>query len=233
MKVEELIGCKLCNRKFVKKGKKIFCSDFCCDTYHSHNREIKTFHISRIKGEVWKDIQGFEGYYQISNFGRVKSCTRITSKGKRLSEQLLKGSVVDNDYLRVMLYKNSKYKACRVHSLVAKHFLSNNNDNLVVNHIDGDKLNNHADNLEYVTYTENLRHAYKNRLRCANHLYKHVRFSIDGEEYTFNKVEDAAIFLNVSSSSLINVLKGRVRNSKKVPKDAQYILPPTDTVERN
>lgn len=218
----ELVTCKMCGCQFAKKGKKIFCSDLCCDTFHSQKRGIKTFKIDTIYGEVWKDIQGFEGYYQISNFGRVKSCTRIAAKGKRLSEQLLKGSSVENDYLRVMLYKNSKYKTCRVHSLVAKHFLNKNNNNLVVNHIDGNKLNNHVDNLEYVTYSGNMHHAYNNGLKNANHLYKSVIFSINGDEYTFDKVEDAAKFLNVTPSSLINFLKGRVKNSKKIPKDARY-----------
>ena len=105
-----------------------------------------------IKIEEWKDIQGFEGWYQISNYGNIKSLDRI-SPGKNNSVRHLKGAFMKlnidtNGYYIICLHKNKIRYDFKVHRLVAQTFIPNPDNLPEVNHIDGDKLNNHVDNLE-------------------------------------------------------------------------------------
>lgn len=115
--------------------------------------------------EIWKDVVGFEGYYQVSNLGRVK---RI--KGGRGSNigKILQGAPATDGYWRVLLRKNSKSKCVNVHILVAKAFIPNPDNKSEVNHVDGDKLNNSCSNLEWVTHQENMNHAWRTGL-CHFH----------------------------------------------------------------
>lgn len=102
---------------------------------------------------VWKDIVGFEGLYEVSNTGLIRRTT--TKRNKAFSY---------GRYATVHLYKNSVCKAFTVRRLVAKHFIGNPDNKPEVNHIDEDTMNNRADNLEWVTRSENALHSsYKNR----------------------------------------------------------------------
>lgn len=116
-----------------------------------------------IKEEIWKDIEGYEGLYKVSNLGRVKSLdrlvvysngTEINHKGKFLSFEDNKG------YNRITLSKGGKTKRALVHRLVAKHFIPHDNHKPHVNHIDGIKTNNIVSNLEWCTPKENENHSY-------------------------------------------------------------------------
>lgn len=121
--------------------------------------------------EIWKDIEGYEGMYQVSNKGRVKSIKRTvkveghpqydhtTIPGKILSPQ-----TNTNGYYHVCLFKNNKRKYKRISRLVAEHFIPNPENKPEVNHINGIKTDNYADNLEWVTCRENINHAHKNGL---------------------------------------------------------------------
>ena len=115
--------------------------------------------------EIWKDVVGFEDYYQVSNLGRVKRIKggRGTHIGK-----ILHGAPATDGYWRVLLRKNSKSKCVNVHILVAKAFIPNPDNKPEVNHIDGNKLNNACSNLEWVSHKENMDHAWKNGL-CHFH----------------------------------------------------------------
>lgn len=100
--------------------------------------------------EIWKDISGYEGLYQVSNLGRVRSLDRI-SNGRRL-KGALKSNIKDKDgYFKVNLYKDGKLSTQQVHRLVAKSFIPNPDNLPQVNHKDEDKTNNCADNLEWCT----------------------------------------------------------------------------------
>ena len=103
--------------------------------------------------EIWKDIPGYEGSYQVSNCGQVKSVNYKLS-GK---ERILKPGKNGGGYLMLALRKNSKRKAFQVHQIVAMSFLGHVPDgmNIVVNHIDNNKLNNHVNNLELVSQRYN------------------------------------------------------------------------------
>lgn len=156
-----ILRCAYCQIFFDSKRKKKFCTDKCCDSYHSKKRVVKTYYINEIDDELWKDIAGFEGIYQISNKGRVKSLDRYTSDGKRLKSQIIKQSINNkNDYSRILLFNYGKHTAFRVHRLVAEHFISNIDNLPCVNHINGIKTDNSVENLEWCTYSENNKHAY-------------------------------------------------------------------------
>lgn len=112
--------------------------------------------------EEWKDIKGYENYYQISNYGRVKSFIWFNGHEYVHKEKILKPQ--NNKYLTVRLAKNKKIKQYTIHRLVAIHFIPNVNNKLYVNHKDGNKYNNKIDNLEWCSAKENTQHAYKNGL---------------------------------------------------------------------
>jgi len=114
--------------------------------------------------EKYVQIKGFNGHYEVSNYGNVRSVDRIipAHKGSRqlnIKGKLLKPSI-DGGYKRVAIMLNGKLKTKKVHRLVAEHFCINDNPLNVVNHKDGNKLNNNADNLEWVSHKENVRHAF-------------------------------------------------------------------------
>ena len=100
--------------------------------------------------ETWRDIQGYEGYYRISNWGRVQSLRGI---------KILKPLVVPNGYEQVSLSVNGIRRQVSVHRLVAHAFLGPCPDGQVVNHKNGKKADNRADNLEYCTQRENDQHS--------------------------------------------------------------------------
>ena len=110
--------------------------------------------------EIFKAIKGYEGIYQVSNFGRVKSLEREVKrvKGiKTLKERILKTSVDNRGYFNVGLYKNREKKTRTVHQLVCESFLNHTpcGYKLIINHIDFNPLNNNVDNLEIISQREN------------------------------------------------------------------------------
>lgn len=114
--------------------------------------------------EVWKDIDCFEGRYQVSTFGRVKSLKRkITDINKNyiLNEKILKQAAMTNGYKFIALCKNSVYKQLSIHRLVAIAFIPNPDNKPEVNHKKGIKIDNRVSELEWSTRSENQLHSYK------------------------------------------------------------------------
>lgn len=111
--------------------------------------------------EIWKDVIGYEGVYQVSNTGKVKRIGKYTNQtGKTWeSERVLKPAQKPRGYLYVQLSKDGATKPKHVHRLVAEAFLENPQKKPTVNHKDGDKSNNAVENLEWATYTENNVHS--------------------------------------------------------------------------
>jgi predicted DNA-binding protein YlxM (UPF0122 family) len=105
--------------------------------------------------ERWKNVDGYEGKYEISDHGKVRSNWFGKSK-------ILKTHKMSSGYDQLNLYKNKKHKKWSIHRLVAKHFIDNPDNKLEVNHKDGNKDNNHYLNLEWMTHSENFAHAYGN-----------------------------------------------------------------------
>lgn len=114
--------------------------------------------------EIWADVNGYEGLYQISNFGNVYSLPRQVKQGKHgkyraAGGELLTATDNGNGYLIVSLRCNNRRKNHYVHRLVAEHFVPNITDGYCVNHKDYDTRNNRADNLEWCTQRENVRYS--------------------------------------------------------------------------
>ena len=135
--------------------------------------------------EIWRDITGYEGYCQVSSEGRVKSLERkfpIWHGGERIQkERILKQAVTHNGYLRVTLYTGNKPKTLKVHRLVCQAFHENPDNKPQVNHINEDKADNRACNLEWCTAKENMNHGSANE-RSAKKRSKPIgQFSLDGK----------------------------------------------------
>ena len=151
--------------------------------------------------EIWKPIRDLPTY-AVSNYGRVKNIR--TGRIMHLSETY-------NGYLQVCLRKDGRYYDRRVHRLVAYAFLSDGYDDfeldiLDVNHIDGDKKNNHVDNLEWCTRSENAIHAFKLGLRHAPRMMK-IRVVETGEIY--NSIRECERATGCNQSEIGHYLNGR------------------------
>lgn len=118
--------------------------------------------------EEWKDIEGLKGRYQVSNFGNVKSL----NYNRKKYERILKPKKKRKGYLHVHIGGKSR----SVHRLVANAFIENTNNFPCVNHKDGNKKNNNVNNLEWCSYSQNIKHAYKMGLKIAtsNHLKRKI-----------------------------------------------------------
>ena len=128
--------------------------------------------------EVWKDIPGYEGLYQVSNLGRVKGLERYVDNGPRSHrpEQIKKPVEAGSEsktngqrYLQVGLWREGKGKSLLLHRLVAEAFIPNPEKKTTVNHKNGDKHDNRVENLEWSTQQENNRHAVANGLNGGVH----------------------------------------------------------------
>lgn len=131
-----------------------------------------------MKKEIWKDILGYEGLYQVSNFGRVKSF-------KFGKERILKPGTNKYGYLIVILCKNGKVKHFYVHRLVAEAFIPNTHNYPCVNHKDECKTNNNVNNLEWCTYTYNNNYGTKieriSKNRDTSKYFKPIlQYTLDG-----------------------------------------------------
>ena len=134
--------------------------------------------------EIWKDIKGYEGLYQVSSLGNVRSLdTMINCKGaKNIDKHLRKGKVLKkyigtSGYYTINLSKNSKIKVYRVHRLIANAFIPNINNLPLINHKDGNKLNNNINNLEWCTYAYNNKEAYRIGLKVGAEKGKYGKYS--------------------------------------------------------
>lgn len=111
--------------------------------------------------EIFKDIEGFSGKYQVSNKGRIKSF-HISDKGR-----IMKPEERNKKYLCIGLRLNMNKKNYVIHRLVANAFIDNPENKSQINHKDGNKLNNHTENLEWCTHSENMKHAFSTGLSIA------------------------------------------------------------------
>jgi len=178
-------------------------------------------------GEIWKDIPNYEGLYQISNLGRVKSLERIVLQKngrKRVQHELIrKPRKVYKGYLQIDLWKNHEYSAKRINRLVAQAFIPNPENKPEVNHIDGNKENNCVDNLEWVTGKENMQHAIRTGLWKASHSPKKNRKSkkiiqLDDENNVikvWDSIRDIMKYYNLKYSSHIYACINGKRNHYK------------------
>lgn len=180
--------------------------------------------------ELWKPIEGYEGLYEISNYGEVKSLDKWVDIGMG-RKQFLKGkirpsAVSSNGYRMITLTKNKRPTTYCIHALVATNFISNPLKKPIVNHRNASKIDNYIENLEWATYSENIKHAYKNKLRKAStkgrfgklhHNSKPViQFSMDGAFIKeWDSASDAARELNIRSLGITAVCRGEDNSYKR------------------
>ena len=168
--------------------------------------------------EIWKDIDGYEGLYQVSNLGRIKSLPKFhktNTTGYMQEEKILKPQKDIHGYLKVGLYKNGKCKIFNIHNLVANAFIENPNNYKYVNHKDENKTNNRVENLEFCSFYYNL--MYGTRLqRIAKKNNKPIlQFDLEGnfiKEY--ESITQASKELNNSLNNISQCCLGRSRTSK-------------------
>ena len=176
--------------------------------------------------EVWKDIKGLEGKYQISSLGRVKSLLRY-AKSRNGSfrihkERILKGGMNIWGYKIFQLCRGEgkrTYILNSAHRLVAEAFIPNLENKRTVNHKDGNKLNNCVSNLEWCTYSENLQHAYDHGLKKVPKGNKHwnTKIILDTQSGVFYiGVKQAADAFCLNKYSLTKMLNGNSRNKTQL-----------------
>jgi hypothetical protein len=152
--------------------------------------------------EIWKDIENYNGLYQVSNYGKIRSYMR-KGKGNYINETpktLIQSTGTDkNAYFRVSLRSNGKTDVKMVHRIVAETFIENANKFPCVNHIDGNKHNNRVENLEWCTHKANTQHAVKLGLRkCWNKGKKGIY-----SKETLQKMSESRI--GVTSSTAVKI----------------------------
>lgn len=159
--------------------------------------------------EIWKPVKGFEKYYSISSYGRLKSFKKNKS-GKILSLVNKTGWYLSY----VLQYKNNR-KSVKIHRLVAEHFIENSDNKPQVNHKDCNKQNNHFKNLEWVTSKENIKHLMKNNkdfIKSMNNYNSFIKpkkiyqYNLKGELINiFNNSVEANIHTGVCARNILQV----------------------------
>ncbi len=160
--------------------------------------------------EIWKPVKDYEGFYEVSNLGRIRSLYTGCRSG------IIK-SFIRSGYVYVCFYKKDRNpKSAAVHRVVATSFLLNPENKACVNHKDFNKLNNTLENLEWATHSENSMHAYVNKKLNPpsisgfdNHATKPVLCLLTGRTVTSKEASD---FLSISRGMLSQMLLGRYKN---------------------
>lgn len=158
--------------------------------------------------EIWKDVVGYEGFYEVSNLGRIKRVEHYDSKNHRYCERILSLNPQKNGYVRVHLSKNGIAEWESLHRIVATAFVEKKDGCDIVNHLDNNPSNNKAENLEWTTYKGNMEYAaiqgrmkYKpENLKKAQESNKKAVIATNGDvTHYFSSQVEAANFLGVNS----------------------------------
>lgn len=180
--------------------------------------------------EIWKDIEGYEGLYQVSNIGRVRSLDMLINnhRGVYLKHKRIKAiSNASGGYKSVCLSKKGKRKTCLLHILVAKAFIPNPLRKRTVNHRDCNKANNCVSNLEWATDSENIKHAFLHGLKKSPKAqigkfgFKSPRgvSVIQIDKYTneiifiYGSAHDAQRYTGVHYSDILSCTKGKLKTA--------------------
>lgn len=166
--------------------------------------------------EEWKDVVGYEGVYEVSNYGRVrthKNKTTYTSRHgiRHWKQRILKEKAKNNRDVRISLWKDGKSKDYLVHRLVAEAFIPNPANKPTVNHIDGNPRNNYVENLEWATYQENNNHAFDNKLIQTAHPVTLVN-QVSGEKMYFRSLSKASEYIGFG----VGYISNRLKQGKKI-----------------
>lgn len=174
--------------------------------------------------EIWKDIPEYEGIYQVSNKGRVKSLARqIRYKNGKIinrKERILKKTNI-NGYLHVPLSQNGKSTHKYIHRLVAQAFLDNYSEDLEINHKDFNRRNNNVENLECITKYENMKYSHNNNRFPYPPPQEPKAIMCLNDNKFFGSIKEASEYYKIHTSLICNQLKGR--NKQTHGKKFEYI----------
>ena len=185
--------------------------DRCCD--HCHPDGLFLFAAKmKTQQEIWKAIAECNGEYHISNHGAVKSYK--FGKERILKPYLI--GVLGNQYFAIGICTNGKMKNQKIHKLIASAFIPNPLNKLTVNHKDGNKTNNHIDNLEWLTHKENIQHAWTTGLFESKRLAVSKARSKPVIDILTNKKYDSLIKACIDIGESYNVHLGRHHQSSKL-----------------
>ena len=164
--------------------------------------------------EMWKTIPGYEGEYEASTFGMVRSVDRIILKGKRHVPSRVRGQIISpykrsDGYLRVDMSKHGVRRHEKLHSIIARTFIPNPEHKSTVNHIDENKLNNTVENLEWMTNEENVN--YGTRIQRVKEKYGHsiIRISPSHHIESFLTLHDAESKTGIHRQSIAYAIKNK------------------------
>lgn len=161
--------------------------------------------------EIWKDIEGYEEYYQVSNLGNIRSKDRMKWNGKSYYKQkgiIKKKTIGTHGYYVVNLSVGGKREVHLVHRLIAVAFIPNWKNLPVINHKDGNKLNNSLDNIEWTTYKENNVHALENNLNNTRKKIKGIHVETK-EVLFFESSREADRALKIGYKNISACLNGK------------------------
>jgi len=177
--------------------------------------------------EIWKDIIGYENVYQISNLGNVRRLETFMMNKNNIMQKFNAKNLLPNldttGYYRISLCKNHIHKKTSVHRLIALHFIPNPENKPEVNHINGIKTDNRIENLQWNTYSENIKHAYDNNLRQSawkgktgslnNFSKKVLQFDLQNNFIAeYESITEATIKTNITTIG--RVCSGKVKKNK-------------------
>lgn len=160
--------------------------------------------------EIWKDIEDFEGLYQVSNLGRIYSIK---------NNKILKptNNSLRTNRLYIKLYKDKVQYTFIIARLVAKAFIPNPNNLATVNHIDGNATNNKVENLEWLSNADNMRHAYKTGLQKSGHHRSTARYT-EEDVIKMYELHDSG----VSSNKIAEMYNGSGRSIRRILSGERY-----------
>lgn len=163
--------------------------------------------------EEWRDIEGYEGLYQVSSHGRVKSLPRAVDNGynvRHIKEKMIATTISKSGYVNVTLSKDGKITRFRLHRLVATAFIQNVNGLFEVNHKDENKQNNHVANLEWCDRFYNCNHGTRNERIGKNFSKAVAQYSLDGVLLnTYPSASDAERYLGVHGGHVSSCCCGK------------------------
>lgn len=177
----------------------------------------KNLSLEDLPGEVWKDIVGYEGLYQVSNLGRMKVLKHPVNRGFCkcfTKESIIKPRIKDNGYLFVCLSKGTtkSMKNRYIHRLVAESFIPNTFNKPQIDHIDGDKTNNCVENLTWATQIENVNNI-TTKYRSKRNRGIACIFS-DGTIKRYKTIADASKDLDIPLESIHYILTHKIKSKK-------------------
>lgn len=183
------------------------------------------------KMEHWKAIQGYEGIFEVSDYGQVRSLDRLSANGRQLKGKMMSVSrkgKKENEYMQVGLMKDKKQRTHNLHRLVASAFIPNPENKPEVNHLDGDKTNNRVSNLSWVTRKEQMKHASETGLMLVGSMSQNSKLTDEEvkyirDVYVEGHLEFSAKALSekfsVATNTITAIANGRARPHSYVEKE--------------